>query len=393
MDILVNSIKNNRSRLYSDSELSKIDSFILLKGNNLVIRNNDVEYKFRQDSNFFWVSGINKPDYSIYINCFRKKILLVPPELNDNYPVWNGSLPNFDKLKKELLFDGIFNSITQQNRINTQLLIKKIEKYRIIKNEFEIKLMKNACKISQNAHNYLIKNIHTFVSKKEKVIANKFIELTENFDNVDGQAYSSICAVGNNGAILHYTDNYSSIKEGELFLIDAGCEYFNYASDITRTYGIGTINNERQKLINLVTNINEKCKLMVKDNVDFKSIHNLCMNMVYQAILELNILNEKGKTIDKLNIAQIFMPHGLGHFIGLDVHDVGGRLYNRENNESIILKNNMTITIEPGIYFNNFLLDKNKEYWNTNINKFRNIGGVRIEDLVLVTENGYEQLN
>ena len=132
---------------------------------------------------------------------------------------------------------------------------------------------------------------------------------------------------------------------------------------------------------------------MVKDNVDFKIIYNLCMNMVYQAVLELDILNEKGKKINNYTIAHIFMPHSLGHFIGLDVHDVGGRLYNRENNESVILKSNMTITIEPGIYFNNFLLDKNKEYWNENIHKFRNICGVRIEDVIVIKENGFHQLN
>ena len=392
MNLLKKSIENNRNRLYSDKDLSKINQFILLRGNKLVIRNNDVEFKFRQDSNFFWLSGINQPDYCIYINCFQKKIVLVPPKLDDTYPIWHGKLPNIDQLKTELLFDEVQYDIKKETD-NTDLLIRKIEEYRIIKNNYEIQIMKKACNISQDAHDYLIKNIHKYISKKEKVIANKFIELTENEDNVDGQAYSSICASGSNGAILHYIDNCCELKKGELFLIDAGCEYLNYASDITRTYGIGEIDEHKKKLIELVTNINKKCKLSVKENVDFKEIHNLCMDLIYQAVLELNILNEEGINKDKDFISKIFMPHGLGHFIGLDVHDVGGRLYNKITNDSIILKENMIITIEPGIYFNKFLLNKYKNLWNDNIDVYKNIGGVRIEDVVVVKKNNFEQLN
>ena len=391
MDLLRNSIVINRIRLYSDNELSKIDEFILLKGNNLVIRNNDVEFKFRQDSNFFWLSGINEPDYSIYINCYQKKIILIPPKFDDLYPIWHGKLPDIENLKNDLSFDDIQYDIKESSL--TELLIKKIQEYRVIKNEYEIKLMENACNISQNAHNYLINNIDKYISKKEKVIANKFIELTENEDNVDGQAYSSICACGSNGAILHYTDNYTELKSGELFLIDAGCEYLNYASDITRTYGIEKIDEYKQKIIDLVTEINYECKLMVKENINFKDIHNLCMDLVYEAIIELDILNDEGKKKDKDFISKIFMPHGLGHFIGLDVHDVGGRLYNKLTGDSITLKENMAITIEPGIYFNKFLLNTHKVLWNNNINNYINIGGVRIEDIVVVKKNKYKQLN
>lgn len=158
----------------------------------------------------------------------------------------------------------------------------------------------------------------------------------------------------------------------------------NYASDITRTYGIGEIDEHKQKLIDLVTEINHHCKLMVKENINFKDIHNLCMDLVYEVIIKLDILNDEGKKKDLDFISKIFMPHGLGHFIGLDVHDVGGRLYNKLTGDSITLKENMVITIEPGIYFNKFLLNKHKDLWNNNINNFINIGGVRIEDVVVV---------
>ncbi len=142
-----------------------------------------------------------------------------------------------------------------------------------------------------------------------------------------------------------------------------------------------------------MTNINKNCKLKVKENVEFKDIYNLSLDLVYQAILELDILNEEGNQKDKYFISKIFMPHGLGHFIGLDVHDVGGRLYNKITDNSIILKENMIITIEPGIYFNKFLLNKHQNLWNDNINIYKNMGGVRIEDVVVVKKNNFEQLN
>jgi len=87
------------------------------------------------------------------------------------------------------------------------------------------------------------------------------------------------------------------------------------------------------------------------------------------------------------------MPHGLGHFIGLDVHDVGGKLYNKLTGDSVTLKENMVITIEPEIYFNKFLLDKHKKLWNENISIYKNIGGVRIEDAIVVRKHDYKQLN
>ena len=107
MDLLRNSIEINRNRLYSDNELSKIDEYILLKGNKLIIRNNDVEFKFRQYSNFFWLTGINEPDYKIAINCCKRRIILIPPKIDDLYPIWHGSIPDFNLIKESLNFDEI----------------------------------------------------------------------------------------------------------------------------------------------------------------------------------------------------------------------------------------------------------------------------------------------
>ena len=402
IDNLLESLKINRTKILEDpilnQEFGLSDEWFKYDGNNLKIRNGDVDYKFRQNSNFFWLSGIDIPDYSIGINFLKKKIILIPPAYNDMYPVWHGKIPDVESIRKKLLFDNFSSTNYKENPNFIILLEKQISKYRIIKNEFELKIISEACIISQKAHNTLEKNILMFDEMREKVVLNKFMELTENYDNVEGQAYPSICGCGENSAILHYvcTDygyQSSKIKKGEIFLIDAGCEYLNYASDITRTYGVGEINSCQQKLIDIVKNINHQCKLEVKEGIDFKKIHMRCMDLVYEGILELGILNDIGLEIDKIAISNIFMPHGLGHFLGLDVHDVGGRLYNRITGESITLEENMVITIEPGIYFNKFLLEKNKDYWNENIKNYENIGGVRIEDVVAVKKDGFLQLN
>lgn len=398
---LLESLKINRQKILYDPKLNNcfdIDKWYIFEGNKMIVRNGDVEYKFRQNSDFYWLTGINIPNYAVGINLYQKKIILIPPIYDDMYPIWHGKIPNVDEIKNTLLFDDQVVNTFFNDKDFTISLLDTIRNFRVFKNEFELNLISKACKISQEAHQQIEKNIKIFVNMREKVVLNKFIELTENCDNVDGQAYPSICACGENSAILHYTCtnfgyNQSKIKSGELFLIDAGCEYLNYASDITRTYGVGDINYYQQKLIDIVTNINNLCKIEVKENVDFKEIHNKCMNLIFEGISELDILNERGLNTDKMLISKIFMPHGLGHFLGLDVHDVGGRLYNKITDESITLKENMVITIEPGIYFNKFLLEKHKDYWNDNIKNYYNLGGVRIEDVVAVKKNTYLQLN
>ena len=398
MEYLISSVKINQDKIFNDSELNNINSYILLQGGKQKIRNNDVEYYFRQDSNFFWLSGIDKPDYQIAINCYEKKIILITPKFDDNFLIWNGSKPNFNFFKNCFNFTKVTDDIDEINideqnlLVNQKLLLNTIEKYRIIKNKFEIKLMKLACNHSQDAHNYLINNINKYINNSEKIIEKKFKYLTETKDDVLNQAYPPICANGKNSAILHYNDNNNILESGRLFLIDAGCELFNYASDITRTYGIGEINKYQKNLINVVTYINTQCKLLVKDNIDFKEIHMKCMDLIYQGILSLNIIKEDSINNKDL-ISSIFMPHGLGHFIGLDVHDVGGRLYNKKTNESVILKENMVITIEPGIYFNNYLLEKYENIFTDEINNYKDIGGVRIEDVVVVKKETYQQLN
>ena len=398
MNILAKSCKVNKRRIFDDSELSKIDSYIILDGGKCKIRNNDIEYNFRQDSNFYWLTGINEPDYKLAINCFQRKLVIVPPVFDETYLIWNGTMPDFKTMKNLFEFEDITFDLSDFDvdivylEKNKKILEKKIEELRIIKNKYEIKLIETACKNSQTVHENIKNSIVTYSGNIEKIIDKQFRFFTESFKNVTGQAYSPICAVGKNSSVLHYTTNTSELAFGQLFLLDAGCEVLNYASDITRTFGIGLLNEYQSKIIDIVSDINEKCKNMVQDGIYFSNIHNECMELIYQGIISLNIIKDEHKDKKSL-ISEIFMPHGLGHFIGLDVHDVGGRLYNRKTGDSILLMENMVITIEPGIYFNEYLLKKNSNLWTEEIKNYENIGGVRVEDVVVVKKDEYEQLN
>ena len=183
----------------------------------------------------------------------------------------------------------------------------------------------------------------------------------------------------------------------DTILIDAGCEYFNYASDITTTFPASNFDKYQSLIYEIVIKCNITCKNKIKEGVDFKNLYELALNIIYDEMNKnklININKQKEDNINNQDIARLLMPHGLGHYIGLDVHDVGGSLYNyrKNSNKGIILKENMVITIEPGIYFIRELLDDNLKYFN-NIIDYYHVGGIRIEDVVVVKKDGFEQLN
>ena len=398
MDILLNSTLNNRERLYQ--KMTNDDNYYYFKGMETKTREfSDVEINFRQDSNFFWLTGLDIPDYGIIINCYRKNIVLVTPVYDKSHAVWNGYIPDINNIKEIYKFDDVttVDKLDEFKFICNKGLIDSIEELRIIKNNHEILLMREACRISSLIHNRIIYNKETFLKNKEKKIMNYFKYHTHNFDNVNNLAYPSIVGSGVNSSILHYCEGNRYIKSGDTILIDAGCEYFNYASDITTTFPATSFDKYQSMIYKIVIKCNITCKNNIKEGVDFKTLYRLALNIIYDEMNKnglINTDNQKKDNMTNLDIARLLMPHGLGHYIGLDVHDVGGSLYNyrSNNNKGVILKENMVITIEPGIYFIRELLDDNIKYFN-NIIDYYHVGGVRIEDVVVVKKEGFEQLN
>jgi len=226
--------------------------------------------------------------------------------------------------------------------------------------------------------------------------------------------YCCIAATGCNSSILHYghagAPNDRRILDGDLCLFDMGGEYYGYTSDITTTFPANGKFTDDQKLIyNAVLRANQAVHKTAKPGVSWVDMHLLSQRTILEHLKDGGLLIGDVGEMMNVNLGAIFMPHGLGHFMGIDVHDVHGYPpgENRIDKASLrnlrttrILKERMVITIEPGCYFNDVLLneamkkpEQSKFLVMSQIDRFRGFGGVRIEDDVLITANGVENLS
>jgi Xaa-Pro aminopeptidase len=195
--------------------------------------------------------------------------------------------------------------------------------------------------------------------------------------------YPSIVASGNNACCLHYEENNSPLNNGDLLLIDAGAEYQSYCSDITRTWPInGTFTTEQTALYQLVLSAIDNAIALVKPGLSWPDIHQMCIETMAKGLLDLGILTGTFEQVMKDESYKAFTIHKTGHWLGMDVHDVGS--YHDEQGHWITLSPNMIFTIEPGIYIPKHCESVDK--------KWRGIG-IRIEDDILVTSTGCENLS
>lgn len=250
---------------------------------------------------------------------------------------------------------------------------------RLIKDEKEIEIMQKACDISSEAHIKAMEFIKP--STKEFEIEN-VVNSHFRGSGANGPGYSSICATGDNATILHYISNNAECKDGELFLLDAACEYAYYSSDITRTFPVsGKFTELQKKIYNIVLKAETEAIKSCTVGNTYKKVHELVLEILTKGLIELGILEGE---LSKLLEDKAFMPyymHGTGHWLGIDTHDVGGRFYLNENNEFTekTFVPGMITTIEPGLYFSSTLENIPED--------FKGIG-VRIEDDILITADG-----
>ena len=254
-----------------------------------------------------------------------------------------------------------------------------LHELRLIKSSAEIKLMEQAAKISAEGHRramaYCKPGIHEYELEAELLYA-----FTRNGSRAP--AYNSIVASGDNACILHYNTNNAEVKEGDLVLIDAGCEYEHYASDITRTFpATGKFTPEQKAIYEIVLKAQEAAIEAVQPGAQWDAPHNASVKVITQGLVKLGLLKGRPAQLIKSEAYKDFYMHRVGHWIGMDVHDVGDYKIDDTWRE---LEPGMVTTIEPGIYI---APDNNKV-----AKKWRGIG-VRIEDDVLVTKTGYRILS
>lgn len=370
-------------------------------------RNNDCNYHFRPDSYFWYLTGFAEPESALLLikrdGEYESTIFLRKKDREKE--IWTGRRLGVEAAPETLKVDAaceiehlakIFAEKTQNltacyyaqgyqawgdKVVNAQFKEvidwrPMLSEMRLIKSTAEIALIQQACHISALAHIRAMKQTrpNRYEMEIEGEIQHEFNRFGARFPS-----YNSIVASGENACVLHYDENSAVMKEGDLLLIDAGAEFAYYAGDITRTFPVNGKFSEPQKAIyELVLKAQkEAIKLLVPNN-SIKIVNDRVIEIFTEGLVALGILKGDVKTLIEQKACRQFYMHGLGHWLGLDVHDVG----DYSNERSRPLEIGMVITVEPGLYIASDA-DVPEQYKGI---------GIRIEDNLLMTEYGNKNL-
>ena len=415
MKIDLSIYKERRAKLLS--ELPD-NSVMIVAAASLVSRNADAEYPFRQSSDFYYLTGFNEPDGLLLLKpgSDQSVVLFCQPR-DPEMEIWTGyragpegcietygadAAYNLSEIDQQIpsLIDGVdqlFYPLARDAALDSRVkgwiqdLAKRVRagaevpkalsdsdpilhEMRLFKSDAEIAIMQRAADISAQAH---VKAMQKCAIGMNEFQLEAIIQSHCMAEGARFQAYTPIVAAGRNACILHYIDNDQSIHDGDLILIDAGCELDNYASDITRTFPAnGQFSHEQQAIYQLVLNANKACIAAVKPGCNWDALHQLSVTILTEGLVELGLLSGEVDQLIESGAFRRFYMHRVGHWLGMDVHDVGSYRVEGEWRE---LAPGIVTTIEPGLYI---APDDHsvEERW-------RGIG-VRIEDDVLVTEDG-----
>ncbi len=387
------------------------------------MRNGDVDYLYRQADNFFYLTGFTEPNAILLLapkglsvkvddkNVVVKEILFVEAR-NPQAETWTGrrygeegakkilgmqhamTNDNFKKMFSSVMFSGITqlyaqsitsdvtgglknllapiqNWIDNGRRYNSKVELRDptamVHTMRIIKDKEEIDMVRKATDISVLAHTQAMMSVEPGMYEYELQALYEYV-----FQRMGAEydGYPCINGAGENSVILHYNTNRKKIGNGELVLSDCAAEYHGYSSDVTRTYPAnGKFSTEQKEIYHIVLNAQKAVIAAVRPGVPWSDVTAIADSVIANGLFSLGITKAKeGKEFKK------FFMHGLGHPVGLDVHDVGQSM----------LASGMLYTVEPGIYIPEGSEGVDPKYYNI---------GVRIEDLILITENGNENLS
>lgn len=281
--------------------------------------------------------------------------------------------------------------------IEKDLFYTELDYCRSLKSELEIKVMEHTCKIASLAQSEMMKAVKPGLKEYQlEGVFNNYCYFNGGMRN----SFLGICSSGKNSAILHYVDNQNTLKDGTLVLCDMGSKYYGYCSDITRTFPVNGKFSEKQKSIySIVLKVQLEVMKRMKPGVKWVDMQELSYEIICEELKKLDILKSDA-TLQELidhKMGRVFMFHGLGHFLGLDTHDVGGKKAGVLRVSRKLEESNV-ITVEPGLYFNSHVINKIKQdperssYLGKRLPEFMDFGGIRIEDDVLITKNGIQIL-
>jgi Xaa-Pro aminopeptidase len=387
----------NRAKLRS---LVKEQSLIAIAANGLLQRNSDISYPFRQDSNFWYLTGIEEPDVVLVID--GNDEYLIVEDRDERRAAFDGSI-DIEAMKKVSGIASVYGRTEGWNKAgekiakNTQVAtlaanpayddshgiyanpararlrstlavhnpdIKLVDirlmlaRMRMVKEPSEIEAMKKALAVTRQAFQRVAEQIETFEYEYEieRELTSTFVEHSAT------HAYQPIVAAGKNACTLHYTHNNGPINKRSLLLIDAGAEYSNYASDITRTFAVGKISDRMKQVFVSVQTVQDYAMELLKPGVLMREYEENVEQFMGKELQKLGLISTNNtSTVRK------YYPHATSHFLGLDTHDVA--------DYTLPLSAGMVLTVEPGIYIPE-----------------ENIG-VRIEDNVILTDKGIVNLS
>lgn len=407
------------------------------------INSTDCNYLFVQESYFYYLFGCELSDAFGVVLSDGRGILFIP-RLPEDYATWMGILPTPQSVRSLLDMDEVYyidemekvfksheivavevlkgvnsdsglavktaefpEGFRAKNTISvsTSWLFNVLSYQRCIKTSLEVDVLRYVCKVSSDAHITVMQNCKPGMSQYH--LESRFLHEVYSKGGCRRVSYTCICATGHHGATLHYPNNDGLVEDGTMALLDMGGNFKGYAADITCSFPVnGKFTEDQKKIYNGVLDAHNRVLRQMKPGVKWVDMHKLALSTTCEHLVLHNVLIGTVEELMDKKIMQYFQPHGLGHLIGLDVHDVGGYIDGAPPRPSEpdcarlrtarILEKGYYITVEPGCYFNHALLTK---LFNDpglkgcyNEEKIRNVfwdfGGVRVESDVLVTENG-----
>ena len=400
------------------------DSIAILPSSPVRMRNRDVEYPYRPDSDFYYITGFPEPEAVAVIVPGREhgEYILFCRERDAKMETWNGRRAGLDGAMEHYGADDAFpisdideilpgllenrervyyamgcnqdfdrqvmewiNLLRKQSRAGVHTpgefidLDHQLHDMRLYKSAAEIKTMRKAAQISARAH---IRAMQSCIPGMMEYHLESEILHECSQHGARFQAYSPIVGGGTNGCVLHYTENEAPLRDGDLVLIDAGCEVECYASDITRTFPVnGRYSKAQRDLYEVVLEAQYAAIDEVLPGNHWNHPHEAAVRTLTKGLIKLGLLKGRLATLIKNDAYRQFYMHRTGHWLGMDVHDVGDY---KVGEEWRVLEPGMVLTIEPGLYIAPGSKGIAKKWWDI---------GIRIEDDVLVTRDGHEVLS
>ncbi len=388
------------------------------------VRSRDTHFRFRQDSDFHYLTGFPEPEAVLVLLPGREhgEYVMFCREKDPHMETWHGRREGQEGAKKHFgcndafpiddideilpgLMEGrerIYYEFGNHPEFDSDIMtwvnilraqVKKgahppgelidlshlLHDMRLIKSKAEIRVMHKAADISSEAHIAAMKLCQPGINELriESEIKYQFAN-----QGARHEAYSSIVAGGSNACILHYVENDALLNDGDLLMIDAGAELEGYAADISRTFPVnGQFSEVQRTVYDCVLKANIEAIKVVKPGNAWSAPHDVAVRILTQGLIDLKILKGELETLVETEAYKPFYMHKTGHWLGLDVHDVGDYI---EGNEPKRLSEGMVLTVEPGLYFPPKTKGLDKKWWGI---------GVRIEDDVVVTAKGHKVIS